>query len=205
MTSAMTETVERAKELLAQPHKQFDLGAKNVAAAVALLKEQLPKQPTLPSFWLTLADAQMMQGKLSDGRDSIARCLSFLYPNGFAVKTEHGVQRRPKSVATSGAPDPFSLLSAPFSRTTFDRVLASYRGLAARAILDRRLRFYIFNMLKAADDLAGAYEWLDCKDLDDEFLASYVRCVDPAPARAPASMRRVFTDATPREMVIITS
>ena len=58
-------------------------------------------------------------------------------------------------------------------------MLASYRGLAARLIFDRRSRFYTFNMLKAADDLAGAYEWLDCKDLDDAFLESYVRCVNP--------------------------
>ena len=34
-------------------------------------------------------------------------------------------------------------------------MLASYRGLAARLILDRRSRFYTFNMPKAADDLAA--------------------------------------------------
>ena len=194
-TPAITEAVARAQELLAQPQRELDFGAEHVATAVAQLSELLPKQPTVPAFWLTLADAQMMQGKLSDGRYSLARCLSLLYPHGFAVQTEYGVQRRPRSVATTGAPDPFSVLSAPYSRTTFDRVLASYRTLAARAMLDRRLRFYIFNMLKAADDLAGAYEWLDCKDLDDAFLATYVRCVDPA--LGPASVRTLCL-AAPR-------
>ena len=167
----VADVVAAAKVLLAQPQKKFDFAAANVAEAVASLTEMVPRQPGLPAFWLTLADAQMMQGRLSACKDSLARALSLLYPAGYDTH----VRRRQKSQVRSGTLDPFSVLVAPFTRQNFDRVRVTYRQLAARGMADRRLRFYIFNMLKAVDDLATAFLWLDCDDLDDAFLAHYLR------------------------------
>lgn len=167
--------VESAKSLLAQTQKSFDFNAEHVAAAVSMLSLHVPKQPKAPAFWLVLADAQMMQGKLSASKHSFAHALSIMYPHGFAIHPDHGGRRRNKCTAKSGSPDPFSVMGAPYTRSNFDKVLGSYRSMAALGMRDRRLCFYIFNMLKAVDDMASAYAWLDCEDIDDTFFSLYVR------------------------------
>ena len=173
MSQELKDAIANAKTLLAEKQKTFGFDALNVEAAVDLLSQQLVSQPKVPAFWLTLADAQMMQGKLSACKDSLARALSLMYPQGYAIQQD-GFRRRLHKVK-SGAPDPFSCLGAPYSRTNWDRVLTCYRQVASLGMADRRLRFYIFNMLKASDDLASAFAWLDCEDLDDAFLACYFR------------------------------
>lgn len=167
------DVIASAKALLSQQPKKmqnaFDFNAPNVAAAKVMLTDLLPTRPKVKEFWLTLADAQMMQGKLMECKDSLARALSIMCPQGHAV---HGKR---KNKVSSGALDPFSALGAPYTRLNFDKVLTSYKKVASKGMHDRRLRFYIFNLLKAVDDLPSACAWLDSEDLDDAFLAHYCR------------------------------
>ena len=170
------EAVVKATALLSQPQKTFDFRAANVEAAVALLSEHVASQPTAHGFWLALADAYLMQGKLLSYKDNLSRALHIMYPGGFAIFVEHerkNIARQRRNVEKSGTADLFSVLGAPFTRPNFDKVMASYMSLANSGWHDLRLRFYIFNLLKASDDLARAYAWLDCEELDDAFLAIY--------------------------------
>ena len=126
------DVIASAKALLAKPQKAFSFGAENVSEALEVLSAHLPSQPKVPAFWITLADAQMMQGKLTASKDSIAKALSLLYPKGYTTAAQGFVPK-----ARSGAPDPFSILPAQYGRITFEKVLSCYKKVALLGMSDR--------------------------------------------------------------------